>query len=190
MGVSKVNYGSKTLIDLTGDTVTANKLLSGYKAHDKSGNAITGTCTYDCDSSDATAGVYDIYHDKTAYVNGSKVTGAYACVKKQLKSSSSGCSTSQLVMGCPFKPRFIMVQFNSDKYKENMVICCWGASNAIVYHSYGSISVVYNKIELDRTQITSNVSNYWHYSNGNIYVNRPNSTYSWADKYYWVFAFK
>ena len=83
-----------------------------------------------------------------------------------------------------------MVQFNSDRYKENMVICCWGMSNAIVYHSYGSISVVYNKIELDRTQITSNASNYWHYSNGNIYVNRPNSTYSWIDKNYWVFAFK
>ena len=77
MGVSKVKYGSKTLIDLTGDTVTANKLLSGYKAHNKAGNAITGTCTYDCDSSDATASASDIANGKTAYVKGSKVSGTH-----------------------------------------------------------------------------------------------------------------
>ena len=43
MGVSKVYYGSNTLIDLTSDTVTAATLISGYTAHDKSGNKITGT---------------------------------------------------------------------------------------------------------------------------------------------------
>lgn len=43
MAVSKVNYGSTTLIDLTGDTVTADKLLSGYTAHGADGEAITGT---------------------------------------------------------------------------------------------------------------------------------------------------
>lgn len=41
--VNKVVYGGNTLIDLTGDTVVANKLLSGYKAHDRSGAPITGT---------------------------------------------------------------------------------------------------------------------------------------------------
>lgn len=35
--ISKVVYGGKTLIDLTADTVTADKLLSTYTAHDKSG---------------------------------------------------------------------------------------------------------------------------------------------------------
>lgn len=43
MAVSKVTYGGKTLIDLTGDTVTAAKLLSGTTAHDKKGAKITGT---------------------------------------------------------------------------------------------------------------------------------------------------
>ena len=33
--ISKVVYGGKTLIDLTADTVTADKLLSTYTAHDK-----------------------------------------------------------------------------------------------------------------------------------------------------------
>lgn len=54
--ISKVVYGGKTLIDLTADTVTADKMLSTYTAHDKSGATITGTCTFDADTSDATAG--------------------------------------------------------------------------------------------------------------------------------------
>lgn len=43
MGVNKVMYGSETLIDLTEDTVTADKLLSGYTAHNAAGELITGT---------------------------------------------------------------------------------------------------------------------------------------------------
>lgn len=41
--VNKVQYGNSTLIDLTGDTVTAATLLQGYTAHDASGAAIVGT---------------------------------------------------------------------------------------------------------------------------------------------------
>lgn len=43
--VNKVQYGNSTLIDLTGDTVTAATLLQGYTAHDASGAPITGTST-------------------------------------------------------------------------------------------------------------------------------------------------
>ncbi len=43
MGRSKVVYGTETLIDLTGDSVTAAALLSGYTAHDKAGEAVTGS---------------------------------------------------------------------------------------------------------------------------------------------------
>lgn len=76
--ISKVVYGSKVLIDLTSDTVTADKLLEGITAHDKSGANITGSCTYDSDTSDATAAAGEILLNKTAYVNGSKVTGTMA----------------------------------------------------------------------------------------------------------------
>ena len=44
-----------TLIDLTSDDVTRASVLSGIKFHLPSGEATTGTSTYDADTSDATA---------------------------------------------------------------------------------------------------------------------------------------
>lgn len=76
MAINKVIYDGNTLIDLTTDTVTADKMLTGYKAHDKSGTVITGTCNFDVNSTDATATADEILSGKTAYVKGSKVTGA------------------------------------------------------------------------------------------------------------------
>lgn len=43
MGVSRVDYGSETLIDLTNDTVTSSDLIKGVTAHDAAGNSIIGT---------------------------------------------------------------------------------------------------------------------------------------------------
>ena len=75
MAINKVIYGGRTLIDLSGDTVTADKILDGFTAHDKKGETITGTCKFDVDSSDATAAVAEILQGKTAYVRGKKLTG-------------------------------------------------------------------------------------------------------------------
>lgn len=75
MAISKVIYGGETLIDLTADTVTADKLLSGTKAHGANGEQITGTCTYDANTQDATAVATEILAGKTAYNKGNKVTG-------------------------------------------------------------------------------------------------------------------
>ena len=44
MAINKVQTESgEVLIDLTGDTVTAGKLATGFTAHDRSGSQITGT---------------------------------------------------------------------------------------------------------------------------------------------------
>lgn len=75
MAISKVIFGSEILIDLTGDTVTADKLASGITAHGKDGEPIIGTNTFDSDTSDATAAVAEILAGKTAYARGSKLTG-------------------------------------------------------------------------------------------------------------------
>lgn len=42
MAVSKVNYGSDTLMDLTEDTVTPTNLMKGVTAHNSAGESITG----------------------------------------------------------------------------------------------------------------------------------------------------
>lgn len=73
--VNKVILGSDVKLDLSSDTITADKLASGVTAHDKAGAPITGTCDYDVNSSDATAAVAEILKDKTAYARGSKLTG-------------------------------------------------------------------------------------------------------------------
>ena len=65
---SKVIFNGEVLIDLTGDTVTADKLLTGVTAHGKDGAPVTGTC-------DFTAAAAEILSGKTAYVKGAKVSG-------------------------------------------------------------------------------------------------------------------
>lgn len=73
---NKVIFGGNVLIDLSTDTLTqASQLMDGVTAHDKSGAPITGSCTFDADTSDATAVAAEILLSKTAYVNGNKLTG-------------------------------------------------------------------------------------------------------------------
>ena len=65
----------EVLIDLTGDTVDAAHVLVGFTFHDKSGAPVTGTCTYDSDTSDDTAAVGEILSGKTAHARGALLTG-------------------------------------------------------------------------------------------------------------------
>ena len=73
--VNKIVYGNTVLIDLTADTVTEDKILASYTAHDASGNIITGTCDFDVNSQDATVKVAEMLIGKTAYARGTKLTG-------------------------------------------------------------------------------------------------------------------
>jgi hypothetical protein len=75
MGISKVVYGNNTLIDLTADTVKEDKLLKGYTAHGKDGELITGSCTFDADTQDATATEDEVLENEIVYVRGVKTIG-------------------------------------------------------------------------------------------------------------------
>lgn len=75
--VNQVGLADGTvLIDLTSDTATRADVLSGKYFHLKSGERTTGQCTYDSDTTDATAAATEILNTKTAYVNKVKVTGS------------------------------------------------------------------------------------------------------------------
>lgn len=76
--INKVIYGGNTLIDLTSDTVTASDILTGVTAHDKSGAIITGTCSYDADTSNDTATASEILSGSTAHARGTALTGTMA----------------------------------------------------------------------------------------------------------------
>lgn len=96
--VSKVIYGNTTIMDISDDTVNASALLSGYTAHGADGAPITGNCTYDADTKDATALVGEILLGKTAYKNGSKLVGTMPNIGKQtgyLVSASSSVAIQQ-----------------------------------------------------------------------------------------------
>lgn len=78
MANNKIIYAGEVLIDLTGDTVDAAKVLKGSTFHGKDGVKSTGTCTYDSDTSDATVTADEVLSGKIFYARGSKLTGSMA----------------------------------------------------------------------------------------------------------------
>lgn len=72
---NKIIVNGRTLIDLTADTVTADKVLSNYTFHDKSGASVTGTCSYDSDTTNDTVAIAEILSGKTAHARGTLLTG-------------------------------------------------------------------------------------------------------------------
>lgn len=78
MAKNKIIYGGTTLIDMTDATLGQSdgaKILKDETAYGKDGEKIEGTCTFDADTSDATASASEILAGKTAYGNGNEITG-------------------------------------------------------------------------------------------------------------------
>lgn len=75
MGNSKIIVGGKTYIDLTQDTVKKDKVLKGFTAHGADGELITGECTFDVDSSTATATAAEVLAGKKFAKGGQVITG-------------------------------------------------------------------------------------------------------------------
>ena len=74
--VNKVVFGNTTVMDISDTTADPSKVLASEKFYDRSGAPQTGSCTYDADTSDADATAAEILLNKTAYVNGNKLTGS------------------------------------------------------------------------------------------------------------------
>lgn len=75
MGKSKIVFGGAVLMDLTGDTVKADKMLKGTTAHGADGEPVVGTCTFDVDSSGATAATDEVLAGKSFGAGGQMRTG-------------------------------------------------------------------------------------------------------------------
>ena len=72
---NKFVYHGVTKFDLSGDTIEPSDLAAGVTAHDRSGAPITGTNTFDSDTSEDTAAVAEILSGKTAHARGVQLTG-------------------------------------------------------------------------------------------------------------------
>ena len=72
MGKSKIIYGGEVLIDLTADTIKADKLLKGYTAHGADGEPISGACEYAAEMLDGKIG----YNKGVRVVGTMKINGA------------------------------------------------------------------------------------------------------------------
>lgn len=97
---NKVVLGDGTvLVDMTSDDVTEADVLYGVKFHLPSGASGVGSCTYDADTSDADATSSEILDGKTAYKNGSKVTGSMPNIGGQTGGVSDVSSPVQISQG-------------------------------------------------------------------------------------------
>lgn len=99
MATNKVVYGGRTLIDLTTDTVSKDKVLSGFTFHAISGEVETGECDYDVNSSDGTVQVAEMLINKTAYARGVKLTGTMPNRGKVTGTISTKTGTYQVPQG-------------------------------------------------------------------------------------------
>lgn len=79
MAKNKIIYGGQTLIDLTDATLgqsDGNQILQGQTAYGKDGEKITGTCTYNADTTGATASASEVLSGQTFFgASGQETTG-------------------------------------------------------------------------------------------------------------------
>lgn len=74
--VNKVVVDGVVKLNLEADTVEASKLAQGYTAHDASGAPITGTNTFDSDTSEDTLTAAEALVGKTFHARGTEYTGS------------------------------------------------------------------------------------------------------------------
>lgn len=108
MAINKVTLGGNTLIDLSGDTVSADKLAEGYTAHDKAGNPITGTMP--------ASGISINGRTETRYANGNISAGDFV---SSLPYSHSVDVEGEFNFGYPY---LIAVKH----YIDDVYIFCYG----------------------------------------------------------------
>lgn len=144
MAVSKVNYGNKTLIDLTGDTVTSANLVKGIIAHDKAGNAITGSYVKPSGTVNISSnGTVDVAKYASASVNiqsgfDKQVTGSFVGANQTSITLNTGSFTPKAVIICANDAMF---NKSASTYYFGMLFGIWDNSGNIVYQKANFLSL-------------------------------------------------
>lgn len=127
MAINKVTLGENTLIDLSGDTVSADKLAEGYTAHDKTGNPITGTMT--------ASGISINGRTETRYANGNISAGDFV---SSLPYSHSVDVEGEYNFGYPY---LIAIKH----YIDDIYVFCYGK---VEKGSYDDINVYIQAVKM------------------------------------------
>lgn len=100
--VNKVVYGNNTLIDLTSDTATEDKVLQGYTFHKADGTQATGTASGGSSKNtqvhQSTTRVASTTYTSANSLTCSK-TGTYTVYWSTMRSTTGGTSGSRLYIG-------------------------------------------------------------------------------------------
>lgn len=142
MAINKVIFGGDTLIDLTADTVDAAHLLSGYTAHDKSGAQITGTNTYDSDTSEDTLAIAEALTGKTFHARGTGYTGTMPSSMSNVTVRHTVGYYGGLVLGITFE-----VTYSTGSGIDHYTYTYTVSGDSIIVVNIGSVSttVLYYK---------------------------------------------
>ena len=73
--INKIIYGGQTLIDLTGDNISPEKMLKGTTGHMPDGSVKEGTCDFDMNTAEMNATADEILLSKKVGVKGKTVVG-------------------------------------------------------------------------------------------------------------------
>lgn len=184
MGVSKVNLDGKALIDLTGDTITPESMLSGYKAHGKDGDLRIGNIPIAIGRPNATKTVVDgSYLALTApkgYYDGSiPVEATVESVLALLggsgnaKSGSfdSGSMGHEHTINVGFEPRifFLTMITSQNTTYTNIYFADWSATK----YKMNDQTYTIGNMESNNTGIKSIGSSVvWRTPKGVVYANR------------------
>ena len=116
MAYNKIVYGGTTLIDLTGDDITAADLLAGKTAHGADGEALTGTMTNRGAVTGTIATKAGTYTVPSGYHNGSGSVGISATEQAKIIAGNIKAGVSILGVTGTYTGEGIELQTKSATY--------------------------------------------------------------------------